>query len=136
MVKKVLCLMFAILYGGMVMTSCKTNNSDDVFGNVSDLSYSYETGIVDIDRIKKSGEALFDGDVISDKDIAVKYAKIIVSETLRKDINNYKIINVIHDDNKGIWSVDFSVGQDTIGGDINIILSQKTGEIILICFGE
>ena len=128
--------MFAILYGGMVMTSCKTNNSDDVFGNVSDLSYSYETGIVDIDRIKNSGEALFDGDVISDKDIAVKYAKIIVSETLRKDINNYKIINVIHDDNKGIWSVDFSVGQDTIGGDINIILSQKTGEIILICFGE
>ena len=128
--------MFAILYGGMVMTSCKTNNSDDVFGNVSDLSYSYETGIVDLDRIKNSGEALFDGDVISDKDIAVKYAKIIVSETLRKDINNYKIINVIHDDNKGIWSVDFSVGQDTIGGDINIILSQKTGEIILICFGE
>ena len=45
-----------------------------------------------------------------------------------------RITEVLIDDRQGY--VDFSVGQDTIGGDINIILSQKTGEIILICFGE
>ena len=136
MTKKALCLIFAALFAGIAMTSCKTDNSDDVFGDISDLSYSYETGSLDVEEVKNSGDALFDGDIISDKDIAAAYAGIIVSDTLKKDINNYKTVNVVHDENKGIWSVDFSIDRDTVGGDINIMLSQKTGEVILICFGE
>ena len=113
MTKKALCLIFAALFAGIAMTSCKTDNSDDVFGDISDLSFSYETGSLDVEEVKNSGDALFDGDIISDKDIAATYAG-----------------------NKGIWSVDFSIDRDTVGGDINIMLSQKTGEVILICFGE
>ena len=136
MTKKALCLIFAALFAGIAMTSCKTDNSDDVFGDISDLSFSYETGSLDVEEVKNSGDALFDGDIISDKDIAATYAGIIVSDTLKKDINKYKTVNVVHDENKGIWSVDFSIDRDTVGGDINIMLSQKTGEVILICFGE
>lgn len=36
----------------------------------------------------------------------------------------------------GIWNVNFCIDRDTIGGNIDIILSQKTGEVKLICFGE
>lgn len=96
MTKKALCLIFATLFAGIAMTSCKTDNSDDVFGDISDLSYSYETGSVDVEEVKNYGEALFDGDIISDKDIAAAYAGIIVSDTLKKDINNYKTVNVVH----------------------------------------
>ena len=136
MVKKVLFIIFAVLFGGIIMTSCETDNSDDVLNNSSDLSYSYGTESIDIEGIKNSGETLFDSDVIPNKDIAVEYAKIIMSGTLKKDINNYKVIDVVFDKNQGIWNFNFCIDRDTIGGNIDIILSQKTGEVKLICFGE
>lgn len=81
-------------------------------------------------------EDVYDGDIINDESIAKEYADLLMSNTLQKNIKEYKIVDVSFDPNKDIWTVSYCIDDYTLGGDINIAISKDSGEIKKIWYGE
>ncbi|MGN0477270.1 MAG: NTF2 fold immunity protein [Ruminococcus sp.] len=76
------------------------------------------------------------GDIIKDENVARKYADLIMSNTLKKDINDYKVIDVSWDNDEDLWIVNYSIDEMVLGGDVTIGISKDDGEVDRIIFGE
>ena len=61
---------------------------------------------------------------------------MILEKILEKDINEYKEVNISYDTKKEIWVLTYSLGKETLGGDVNVAIEKKRGEILLIWLGE
>ena len=55
---------------------------------------------------------------------------------MKKDINEYKNVFINYDAKKEVWLLTYTPGKEILGGDINIAIYKKTGEIKKIWFGE
>ena len=70
------------------------------------------------------------------QETALEIASVLLQNTLEKNISDYNVRKVSYDKNEKVWVVRFIIDESTAGGDINFSLSQKTGEVKLIWFGE
>lgn len=61
---------------------------------------------------------------------------MILEKVLKKDINEHKEVYINYDSKKEVWILTYSLGKETLGGDINIAIDKKTGEVLLIWLGE
>lgn len=121
MVKIKLSLIMSLLIGGIFMSSCNFKNSIEK-NTISDFP--------------TSAIGIYQGDIIKDEDTAGVYADLILAKTLEVGKGVYTQRSVLYDSEKEIWNINFIINEDTAGGDISVIISQKTGEIIKIQFGE
>lgn len=122
--KKVLSMVLVL---GMLGTlaSCKKNDTDTP--SITGCRF---------DQASLNGEASYDGDVIKDQTAAKAYADLIIEKTLDKTLSHYKDIGIAFDSDNGIWVVSYGIDEDTLGGDIRVAFSKKTGEVLKIWFGE
>ena len=81
-------------------------------------------------------EVSFEDEILPNDKIAKQYADLILENSLQKDLSDYKITNVKLDPENGVWVIYYGVDAETLGGDINIALSRKNGEVLKIWFGE
>lgn len=77
----------------------------------------------------------YKGDIINDESMAKEYANLIMANTLQKNIKDYKVVDVSFDNND-LWIVNYCMDEQTLGGDISIMISRKDGKITKILFGE
>ena len=112
----------------LLSVSCQKNtkidNSEEIVANVDFNSFSFD------------GEATYNDDIIKDAKTAKEYANIIITNTLKKDLKQYKEVTISYDSNDSIWIINYCIDYETVGGDISIAISKKTGEIKKIWFGE
>lgn len=81
-------------------------------------------------------EVSYNGNIINDKNTAEEYANLILSKTLQKNIEDYKVVDVSFDSNKNIWIVNYLVDEYTLGGDVVVKISRNDGKVKEIRFGE
>ena len=126
--KKIILLAIGLI---IVLVGCNKVSEANFY---SKSNQSIKEGVLDLDSI--GGSIAFEGDIIQNEEIANQYADIIIKETLKKNINDYKTTKVNYDSNKKIWIISYYVDDETIGGDINIAISKKDGEVYKVWFGE
>jgi hypothetical protein len=116
-----------IIAASFLISCSKDGNSKQEISNPDVKSMDYNDFLTDI---------VYDEDIIPNENIALKYADFIFENTLGKNIDDYKNINVYYDAKNEIWLVNYSIDVNTVGGDTSIAISKKTGEIVNISFGE
>lgn len=132
MVKKIIILFILLIGGGLIMfTSCNKNSNVNESGN---LDAQNESELCD--SYVSSENTAYDYDIIPNADVAKQYANIVFKEALKRDLDKYKIVKVSFDSANNIWIVNYWVDEQTLGGDINIEIFKKTGEIKKIWAGE
>lgn len=113
----------------VMLTSCesKTNNEDTT---------ETTTTATSINQSESYADGLYIGDVIPNKKVAKEYGNLIMTNTLQKNLKNYKVVNVDFNNEKNLWIVNYSIDKMTLGGDISIEISKKNGKVNYIEFGE
>lgn len=114
----------------ILFTGCykqKENSKNSNFHTIVKESFEFKT---------LENESYFNDDIIMDEVTAKKYADLVFVNTLKKDLNNYKACNTTFYEANKIWVITYGINYETVGGDISIVLSAETGEILKISFGE
>lgn len=121
----ILCLISAII----MLTACesKTNNKDTTETTTTTTS---------INQSAQYADGLYIGDVVPNKKVAKEYGNLIMTNTLQKNLKDYKVVNVDFNSEKNLWIVNYSIDEMTLGGDISIEISKKNGKVNYIKFGE
>lgn len=121
----IFCLISAIV----ILTSCEsiTNNEDTT---------ETTTTATSINQSESYADGLYIGNVIPNKKVAKEYGNLILTNTLQKNLEDYKVVNVDFNSEKKLWIVNYSKGKMTLGGDISIEISKKNGKVKHIEFGE
>lgn len=112
-----------------MLTSCSNSSVDDNNKDLSNLNKS-------INKTENYNEGTYTGNIIKNNSVAKKYANMIMRNTLKQKLEDYKKVDVSLDKNQNIWIVNYSVDEQTVGGDITIEISKKNGEVNKISFGE
>ena len=120
-------IIYFILIGVILLYSCKKKPE---YENITE-PFSFN-----IEEFSSNNSAVWKGDILPDAESSVKMAKLIVQQCLQIDPNEYPMIRVGYDDQRAVWTIMFYKDTQTVGGGINIALSQKSGEILLIWFDE
>ena len=113
----------------IMLTSCSNSSVDDKNKDLSDLNKS-------INKTENYNEGTYTGNIIKNNSVAKKYANMIMRNTLKQNLEDYKKVDVSFDENQNIWIVNYFVDEQTLGGDITIEISKKNGEVSKISFGE
>ena len=126
---KKLATIFCMISVIVMLTACesKTNNEDTTETTTTTTS---------INQSESYADGLYIGDVIPNKKVAKEYGNLIMTNTLQKNLKNYKVVNVDFNNEKNLWIVNYSIDKMTLGGDISIEISKKNGKINYIEFGE
>lgn len=126
---KKLATIFCLISAIVILTSCesKTNNEDTTETTTTATSINQSESYVD---------GLYIGDVIPNKKVAKEYGNLILTNTLQKNLEDYKVVNVDFNSEKKLWIVNYSKDKMTLGGDISIEISKKNGKVNHIEFGE
>ena len=74
--------------------------------------------------------------VVSNEEIARQIADNVFINSLKKNLDEYKIIKVTFEERNDVWRIVYMIDEFTVGGDITIKISRKNGEIIDIFYGE
>lgn len=120
MVKRMAMILF-IVVSGVILFGCQVKEKEP--------NIRYESITISSDEIS------FADTVIPDGDTAKAMADVIVTKTL-KDNSLYNEIEIVYDRANGLWKVTYLSNEYTVGGDVTIILSEKTGEVLSIVHGE
>lgn len=120
---------FCLVSAVVMLTSCesKTNNEDTTETTTTTTS---------INQSESYADGLYIGDVIQNKKVAKEYGNLIMTNTLQKNLKDYKVVNVDFNNEKNLWIVNYSIDEMTLGGDISIEISKKNGKVNYIEFGE
>lgn len=120
---------FCLISVIVMITACesKTNNKDTT---------ETTTNATFINQSELYADGLYIGDVIPNKKVAKEYGNLILTNTLQKNLKDYKVVNVDFKSEKKLWIVNYSLDEMTLGGDISIEISKKNGEVNHIKFGE
>ena len=126
---KKLATIFCMISVIVMLTACesKTNNED---------TKETTTTTTSINQSESYADGLYIGDVIPNKKVAKEYGNLIMTNTLQKNLKNYKVVNVDFNNEKNLWIVNYSIDKMTLGGDISIEISKKNGKVNYIEFGE
>ena len=132
MKKKLILTLF--IFGSVICVACSTEVKEkEAMQQEMKVDNSY---VFDAKKIKNSGNGIYTEKIISNKRIALEYSNMILEKILEKDINEYKEVNISYDTKKEIWVLTYSLGKETLGGDVNVAIEKKRGEILLIWLGE
>lgn len=132
MVKKILLAIFIL--GTVTLVACSSEiREKERLQQILETDNSYT---FDANKIKQSGAGINGDEIIPDKTIALEYSNMILEKVLKKDINEYKVVYIDYDSKKQVWILTYSLGEETLGGDINIAIDKNTGEVLLIWSGE
>jgi hypothetical protein len=86
------------------------------------------------DALQKPGICFFNDTLLSDKEMAIEYAEIILFKVYRKEqIISERPYNIYKA--HGFWYIDGTL-KETKGGTFEIIFNSKNGQIIRICHGK
>ena len=120
---------FCLISVIVMITACesKTNNKDTT---------ETTTNATFINQSELYADGLYIGDVIPNKKVAKEYGNLILTNTLQKNLKDYKVVNVDFKSEKKLWIVNYSIDEMTLGGDISIEISKKNGKVNYIKFGE
>ena len=121
----IFCLISAIV----MLTACESKTSDEDATETTTTTTS-------ITQSEQYADGLYIGDVIPNKKVAKEYGNLILTNTLQKNIKDYKVVNVDYNSEKNLWIVNYSIDEMTLGGDISIEISKKNGKVNHIEFGE
>lgn len=133
MVKKML-LMIVLILATIICVACSTAVKEkETMKQELKVDKSY---IFDAQKIKKTKDGIWEEIIIPDKNIALEYSNMVLEKVLKKDINEYKEVYINYDSKKEVWIVTYGLGKETLGGDINIAIDKKTGEVLLVWLGE
>ena len=126
---KKLATIFCLISVIVILTSCesKTNNEDTT---------ETTTTATSINQSESYADGLYIGNVIPNKKVAKEYGNLILANTLQKNLEDYKVVNVDFNSEKKLWIVNYSKDKMTLGGDISIEISKKNGKVNHIEFGE
>ena len=126
---KKLATIFCMISVIVMLTACesKTNNEDTT---------ETTTTATSINQSESYADGLYIGDVIPNKKVAKEYGNLIMTNTLQKNLKDYKVVNVDFNNEKNLWIVNYSIDEMTLGGDISIEISKKNGKVNYIEFGE
>lgn len=126
---KKLATIFCMISVIVMLTACesKANNED---------TKETTTTTTSINQSESYADGLYIGDVIPNKKVAKEYGNLIMTNTLQKNLKNYKVVNVDFNNEKNLWIVNYSIDEMTLGGDISIEISKKNGKVNYIEFGE
>lgn len=126
---KKLATIFCMISVIVMLTACesKTNNEDTTETTTTTTS---------INQSESYADGLYIGDVIQNKKVAKEYGNLIMTNTLQKNLKDYKVVNVDFNNEKNLWIVNYSIDEMTLGGDISIEISKKNGKVNYIEFGE
>ena len=126
---KKLATIFCMISVIVMLTACesKTNNEDTTETTTTTTS---------INQSESYADGLYIGDVIQNKKVAKEYGNLIMTNTLQKNLKDYKVVNVDFNNEKNLWIVNYSIDKMTLGGDISIEISKKNGKVNYIEFGE
>lgn len=126
---KKLATIFCMISVIVMLTACesKTNNEDTTETTTTTTS---------INQSESYADGLYIGDVIPNKKVAKEHGNLIMTNTLQKNLKNYKVVNVDFNNEKNLWIVNYSIDKMTLGGDISIEISKKNSKVNYIEFGE
>lgn len=116
-------------------TTEETQNSTE---GESDLIYSYRSGVYH-NKNWSDDWGTYTSDAIPDVDTAISVASALFENVKKDGIGQTYILNsVFFDTEDNIWIITFSQSTDSSvdGGEFNIALSQTTGNVIRMWFGE
>ncbi len=118
----ILCLLLLIVF----LQFYKNDNKNiDILYREGDFSY-----------LLKDNTAVYDGEIVSDKETAIEIAKIVLNNI--SDFENkkdYNTIIVFYDTEKEIWIVTFDK-KDTLGGCVSVAIRKSDAQIVKVWFGE
>lgn len=126
---KKLATIFCLISAIVMLTACesKTNKEDTAKTTTTTTSVTQSAQYAD---------GLYIGDVIPNKKVAKEYGNLILTNTLQKNLKDYKVVNVDYNSEKNLWIVNYSIDEMTLGGDVSIEISKKNGKVNYIKFGE
>lgn len=125
---KLISVILLLIVVASLLVSCRKDESPEQEASILDVkSMDYSDFFTDI---------VYHRDIIPNENVALKYADFVFENSLGKNTADYKNVNVYYDAKKEIWLVNYSIDVNTVGGDISIVFSKATGEIINISFGE
>ena len=82
-------------------------------------------------------QSFYTGNIIKNKETAIKIADVIMSESLNNDMGYYtRIFNVEFNKSEQTWTVSYGPDEIICGGDCSIKLDSKTGAVISVLYGE
>lgn len=113
----------------VMLTACESKTSDEDATETT-------TTITSINQSAQYADGLYIGDVIPNKKVAKEYGNLILTNTLQKNLKDYKVVNVDFNSEKNLCIVNYSIDEMTLGGDISIEISKKNGKVNYIEFGE
>ena len=90
---------------------------------------------MDLDEVRADDVGFFKDSVIPTAEIAVKYARMIFTESFNVSKSEFPEYYVSFDKEKNFWLVTFVESKDILGGGISIAISKDTGEVLL-AWGE
>lgn len=126
---KKLATIFCLISAMVMLTACESKTSDEDATETT-------TTITSINQSAQYADGLYIGDVIPNKKVAKEYGNLILTNTLQKNLKDYKVVNVDFNSEKNLCIVNYSIDEMTLGGDISIEISKKNGKVNYIEFGE
>lgn len=146
MVKARYIICILLLGGALSVTSCSRNaeslsynqSSENTNKTQTDETTSYDQSVelIDFSLYQFDGIGEYNEDIIKTANDARAISSVIIQNILAEDIRQYNICKVSYDRNSEIWVVHYLVDEFTLGGDCNIAMSKKTGEVLKIWYGE
>ena len=122
-----LCVILGVMF---MLASCEKSTS---VKSSNDTSPIVEP--IDFNSCYFVEDAVYRGDIIQNANAAKSYANIVMTE-IDQDLQQYKNVTVSYDSKNSIWVINYGIDDETVGGDVSIAISKKTGEIKRIWFGE
>lgn len=97
MVKKGLLIIFILGIINLAACSSEEGRQQESIQQILETDNSYT---FDVNKIKQSGVGINGDDRIPDKTIALEYSNMILKKVLKKDINEYKEVDINYDSKK------------------------------------
>ena len=126
---KKLATIFCLISAIVILTSCESKSNNEYTTETTTTATS-------INQSESYADGLYIGNVIPNKKVAKEYGNLILTNTLQKNLEDYKVVNVDFNSEKKLWIVNYSKDKMTLGGDISIEISKKNGKVNHIEFGE
>ena len=126
---KKLATIFCLISAIVMLTACESKTIDEDATETTTTTTS-------INQSAQYADGLYIGDVVPNKKVAKEYGNLIMTNTLQKNLKDYKVVNVDFNSEKNLYIINYSIDEMTLGGDISIEISKKNGKVNYIKFGE
>lgn len=108
-------LLIIFILGIINLTACSSEEGRQQ-ESIQQILETDNSCTFDVNKIKQSCVGINGDDIIPDKTIALEYSNMILEKVLKKDINEYKEVDINYDSKKGVWILTYGLGKEILGG--------------------